>query len=149
MAPDQVAGVAARQGARGCCLLVSAHLDAELGAGLHQVRGHVAHAHALLEAGAVAAAGDHADLHSGRVEDGAALARRRALGDDEAAPLARGALVGDLREDSLRADEAAGGAAALGDDPEQRALSRGGRVVQVVAVEAETRLGRGEGWGGG
>ena len=107
--------------------------------------GHVAHAHALLEAGAVAAAGDHPDLHSGRVEDGAALACGRALGDDEAAPLARGALVGDLREDALRADEAAGGAAALGDDPEQRALCRGGRVVQVVAVEAEPRLGRGEG----
>jgi len=115
------------------------------------VRGHVAHAHALLEARAVAAARDDAHLHPRRIEDGTALACRSALGDDEAAPLARGALVGDLREDALRADEAARGAAALGDHPEQRALCGGGAVVQVVAVEAEARLleAWGEGWGQG
>ena len=96
-----VAGVAGGQGVRGCFCFLAAHLDGELGAGLHEVRGHVAHAHALLEAGAVAAAGDRTHLHARRIEDGAALARRRALGHDEAAPLARGALVGDLGEDAL------------------------------------------------
>ena len=101
MRGDRGSGGGGRAGGEGLLLLLAAHLDGELGAGLHEVRGHVAHAHALLEAGAVAAARDRTHLHARCIEDGAALARRRALGHDEAAALARGALVCDLGEDAL------------------------------------------------
>ena len=66
-----------RGGGEGLRLLLGARLDAELGAGLHQVRRHVAHAHALLEARRVAAARDDAHLDARRVEASAAPARAR------------------------------------------------------------------------
>ena len=88
-AQDVRAAGEACPGPRGPVCHMAARLDAQLGARLVEPRLDVAHADALLEHRAEAAARHDAHLLLA-VEDCAALARRRALGDDEAGPLARG-----------------------------------------------------------
>eukprot|EP00965_Chrysotila_dentata_P137667 4554458-Pleurochrysis_carterae.AAC.4 len=125
-------------------LLLAAYFGKKFSARLDEAGLDVAHADALLEAGAEAAAGGHTHLLASLVKDGSALADGRTGGHDETCALAGGRLVGQLGEDALRADEGARLVApALGDDPEQRALDRAGRVVKVVAVEAEPSLPKG------
>lgn len=103
----------------------------------------VAHGDVLAHRRAGQAARDGADLLAVLVDLGA-LARGRPV-DDEAhaaavdAPAAL-ALGSQLGVDDLSAVEPAGGAALLGDDPAQPRLDGGGGVVEVVAVQAHSRL---------
>mmetsp|Transcript_22506 Transcript_22506/g.59138 ORF Transcript_22506/g.59138 Transcript_22506/m.59138 type:complete len:468 (-) Transcript_22506:27-1430(-) len=122
-------------------LRLLAHRHLQLGAHLVELGLDVAHADALLEARAERAASDDAHDRPVGAEDLGALARRRACVDDEAGALAARRLVLQFGQNPLGADKAGGvGSPRLGDAPEQRALDGRGRVVQVVAVEAEAGL---------
>lgn len=91
-------------------LHLAAYLRLQLGARLVHARGHVAHADALLQAGAEAAARGDAHLLAVR-EERNALAHGRAARDDETRALASRRLVLELRHrgDGAQARELRGG----------------------------------------
>src|SRR5262249_2119465 len=97
-----------------------------------------AHGDRRIDAGRKAAARDDTDFTAVR-ENGGALARRLAALGANADAFARRTIL-QLTEDARRAREIAGLAAALLDRPLERRFDRAGRLVNVVAVEAEARL---------
>ncbi len=145
-AQDVRAAGEACPGQRGPVCHMAARLDAQLGARLVEPRLDVAHADALLEHRAEAAARHDAHLLLA-VEDCAALARRRALGDDEAGPLARGCPEkrGEGGGGGLRAEQRREGS---GREPAPRAVGAPPRRTRLVGDLAQDALRADEACGG-